>query len=114
MNNLIRDKEIIFKISVIIKRASPKAKADSVAGELNAKSPTSEFTMVTVAVVISSNGFKERLGLSPAAITTIIVSPKAFEKAKRIAEIMPGIAEGRTILFITSLRVNPKAKAAFL
>ena len=40
--------------------------ADRVSGELNSKSPTNEFTIVTVTVVISSNGFHDRFGLKPA------------------------------------------------
>ena len=35
-------------------------KADSVSGELNSKSPTNEFTIVTVTVVMSSNGFQDK------------------------------------------------------
>ena len=72
------------------------------------------YTIVTVTVVISSSGFHERFGLNPAAITTIIVSPNAFERASSEAEIIPGIADGKTIFLIVSPCVIPNAKAAFL
>src|SRR5574344_2719127 len=114
LNFLIIDNEIIFKIKVTINNINPKAKAERVSGELNSKSPTKLFTIVTVTVVISSSGFQERFGLKPAAITTIIVSPKARESARSDAEIIPGIALGITIFFIVSPCVIPRANAAFL
>ena len=54
LNFLINDNEIIFKIRVTTNRINPNAKADRVSGELNSKSPTNEFTIVTVTVVMSS------------------------------------------------------------
>src|SRR5574344_1457229 len=114
LNFLIIDSEIIFKIKVTINSISPKAKALKVSGELNSKSPTKLFTIVTVTVVISSSGFHERFGLKPAAITTIIVSPKARDSARSDADIIPGIALGITIFLIVSDCVIPRAKAAFL
>ena len=89
MNFLINDNEIIFKIRVTTNSTNPNANAERVSGELNSKSPTSAFTIVTVTVVISSSGFQERFGRRPAAITTTIVSPKAFDKARSDAEIIP-------------------------
>ena len=104
---------MIFRISVTANNINPNANADSVSGESNSKSPTSELTIVTVTVVISSNGFIDKFGLKPAAITTIIVSPKAFESPRSDAEIIPGSADGKTISLIVSQWVSPKPKAAF-
>ena len=87
----------MLSTNVTINSTNPKANAESVSEELNSKSPTNEFTIVTVTVVISSSGFHERFGLNPAAITTIIVSPKALDKPSNDAEIIPGIAEGKTM-----------------
>ena len=92
----------MFKISVTTNKTKPKANAESVSGELNSKSPTKAFTIVTVTVVISSSGFHDKFGRYSAAITTTIVSPNAFDNASSEAEIIPGIADGNTISFIVS------------
>ncbi len=102
-----------FKKSVIANKTKPKAKADKVSGELNSKSPTRAFTMLTVTVVMSCKGLKERFALNSAAMTTIMVSPKAFERANKQAEIMPGSAVGSTMSCTTSPFVKPSPKAAF-
>jgi len=114
LNFLIRLNEIILSTKVTTNSISPKANAERVSGELNSKSPTREFTIVTVTVVISSNGFQDKFGLSPAAITTIIVSPIAFEKPRIQAEMIPGRAEGNTIFLIVSPWVIPRPSEAFL
>ena len=58
-------------------------------------------------VVTESNGLTVKLALNPAAITTIIVSPMARLTAKRTAPTKPGIAAGRTTLYIVSAFVAP-------
>jgi hypothetical protein len=57
----------MFRIKVTTNNTNPNANAERVSGELNSKSPTNAFTIVTVTVVISSNGFHDKFGLNPAA-----------------------------------------------
>src|SRR3546814_14340168 len=63
--------------SVTRKRTSPSAKAASVLALSNSWSPVSSLTICAVTVVTLAKGLAVRLAESPAAITTIIVSPIA-------------------------------------
>jgi hypothetical protein len=68
----------------------------------------SSITICTVTVVTASSGLAVRFAASPAAMTTIIVSPIARETASSTAPTMPGNAAGKTTLRIVSERVAPK------
>ena len=52
------------------------------------------------------------LGVAPAAIVTIIVSPIALDKPKIIEAVIPDRAAGNTTLKETSYFLAPKAYAA--
>ena len=56
-----------------------------------------------------SKGLSVRLGVEPAAIFTIIVSPIALDKAKTNEATIPERAAGKTIFVETSNLVAPKA-----
>ena len=63
--------------SVTTNSIRPSANAASVFALSNSWSPTSSVTICTVTVVTASKGFAVRLAASPAAMTTIMVSPIA-------------------------------------
>ena len=76
----------------------------------NSWSPVSRVTIWTVTVVTVSSGLAVRLAASPAAITTIMVSPMARETASRIPPMMPGSAAGKITFFMVSDWVAPRAR----
>ncbi len=55
------------------------------------------------------SGFHVRLGMSPAAMTTIMVSPTARDTASSTADTTPGRAAGSTTLRMVSDVVAPSA-----
>ena len=104
----------MFITSVTMKSVSPKEKALSVSELSKAWSPCKACTICTVTVVISSRKLKLIFGRKLAAITTIIVSPKARESPSKQAAMMPGIASGKITAKTTSFFVIPRAYAAFM
>jgi hypothetical protein len=92
------------------KSTRPSAKAESVLALSNSWSPTSSMAMCTVTVVTASSGLAVMLAASPAAMTTIMVSPSAREKARIAAATMPGSAAGSTTRRIVSARVAPRER----
>ena len=90
-----------------MKSVSPRAKAAIVLLLSNSWSPIKSVTICTVTVVTDSNGLAVSFAASPAAITTIIVSPIALEVAKRIDPIIPGRAAGKITNIIVSYFVAP-------
>ncbi len=60
-------------------------------------------------VVVESKGLMVNFAASPAAITTIMVSPIALETANRIDQIIPVRAAGNTTCLIVSDLVAPSA-----
>ena len=73
----------------------------------NSWSPIKSVTICTVTVVTDSKGLAVSFAASPAAITTIIVSPIALEVAKRMDPIIPGRAAGKITNIIVSYFVAP-------
>ncbi len=59
-----------------------------------------------------SSGFSVRLGVAPAAIVTIMVSPIARESARMNEARIPDSAAGTTVRVETSSLVAPSAYAA--
>ena len=100
----------IFSSKVTVNNISPNAKAASVLGLSNSWSPVSRVTICTVTVVTDSNGFAVNFAASPAAITTIIVSPIARDIASIIPPTIPGSAAGITTFRMVSDCVAPMAK----
>jgi hypothetical protein len=98
----------MFMASVTKNSVMPRAKATSVCGELNSRSPVSWLTILTVIVVIASNGLPVKLAATPAARTTIIVSPMAREAVRRMAPTMPGRRPAGSPCLIVSERVAPR------
>ena len=92
----------IFNSKVTKNRVIPRANADSVLTESNSLSPVSNITICTVTVVTASSGLIVKLAATPAAITTIIVSPTARLIANRNAPTRPGKAAGNTTRIIVS------------
>ena len=85
------------------------AKADNVFGLSNSWSPVSNPTICTVTVLTLSKGLKVRFAAKPAAITTIIVSPIAREKANKKLPTMPWNEAGIITCFVVSDSVAPIA-----
>jgi hypothetical protein len=75
----------------------------------NSWSPVSSLTICAVTVVTLAKGLAVMLAESPAAITTIIVSPIARLTASRTPPTTPGRAAGRMTWRIVSLVVDPIA-----
>ena len=90
------------------KSASPRAKAARVLGLSNSWSPTRRVTIWAVTVVTASRGFAVRFAASPAAITTIMVSPIARDTASRMLPTIPGSAAGSTTRRTVSDFVAPR------
>ncbi|MCY1309541.1 hypothetical protein D9M70_596460 [compost metagenome] len=86
----------------------PSAKATSVCGEVNSRSPVNWLTIFTVTVVIGSKGLICMRAATPAASTTIIVSPTARDAVRSSAPTMPGSAAGRITFLTVSERVAPR------
>ncbi len=70
--------------------------------------------MCPVIVCMLSNGFNVNLGVLPAAIATIIVSPTALEIPRIKEAITPDVAAGSRICVATSKRVAPRRKPRVL
>ncbi len=84
-----RGREDVRVVKVNTKKSvRPSAKATSLCGELNSSGcrPSTELTIFTVIVVIGSSGLRVRLAATPAASTTIIVSPMARDAVSRCAD----------------------------
>ena len=90
-------------------RTSPRAKAASVLGLSNSWSPVNSWTIWVVTVVTLEKGLAVILAASPAAITTIIVSPIARLTASNTPPTTPGKAAGMRTFLIVSLWVAPIA-----
>ena len=65
-------------------------------------------TIETVMVETGSSGLPRRIGLLPAASTTIMVSPTARLMARRNAPTMPGSAAGNSTRTMVSDFVAPR------
>ena len=87
----------------------PSANAASVFALSNSWSPISRTTIWTVTAVTDSKGLNVRFAATPAAITTIIVSPMALDNASKIALTIPGRAAGKITSLTVSDWVEPKA-----
>ena len=98
-----------LRSSVTINNVNPRAKAAWVLGLSNSWSPINITTIWVVIVVAASNGLAVNLAASPAAITTIMVSPIALDTANRNEPTIPGNAAGNKTFRIVSLLVAPIA-----
>ena len=74
-------------------------------------SPSPAAPMNAVIVCMASPGLNVRLGVPPAAISTIIVSPTARLMPRTKAAMMPESAAGTTTRVETSYLVAPRAAA---
>ena len=96
-----------FNPRVITNKLNPNANATSVSGLAKSVSPVNCDTILTVTVVMASNGFKSSRAAAPAPKTTIMVSPMAREAANNTAPTIPGNAAGKTTWRIVSDCVAP-------
>ncbi len=90
-------------------KVNPNAKAANAFALSNSWSPTSKTTICTVTAVTDSNGFAVKFAVTPAAITTIMVSPIALDTANSMALIIPGNAAGNITFVTVSDFVEPNA-----
>ena len=82
---------------VMTKSAAPTAKIVLYSIDPVGTSPWPVAAMKAVMVWTASSGFQVQFGCSPAAISTIIVSPTAREIARTKDAMIPEIAAGTTI-----------------
>ena len=100
---------MVFRARVLRKRSKPRVNAAKVVVLSNSCTPVNRVTICVLIAVTARKGLKVRGAAKLAAMATIMVSPIALERAKRIAPAIPGAAAGRTTFFMVSLCVAPKA-----
>ena len=99
----------MFRARVLRKRSKPRVNAAKVVVLSNSCTPVSRVTICVLIAVTARKGLKVRGAAKLAAMATIMVSPIALERAKRIAPAIPGAAAGRTTFIMVSLCVAPRA-----